>query len=134
MTTVLLKSIYVFLFFRKGLKLPLFVRKMDWGRQQRSLYFPITSSLDHSAVLYSRPHLALLLLLGRGAFTDCNLALILAFTASNWLNCHGQLHILFYNAHKLSIRSRDLLPLIYTARSRVNMWQFESSFEDHTQF
>ena len=34
-----------------------------------------------------------------GAFTDCKLVLTLAFTVSNWLNCHGHLHILFHNAH-----------------------------------
>ena len=50
----LFKNIYVFLFFRKELKLLWFVRQMDVvaGRQDRLLYWPITSSLDHSTLCY----------------------------------------------------------------------------------
>ena len=55
-----------------------------------------------------------------GALTDCKLARIPAFTASNWLNCRGHLHILFHNAHLLPIRSFDLLPLIYTGASLID--------------
>ena len=58
--------------------------------------------------------------LQRGAFTDCKLALTLAFTASNWLNCHGHLHILFHNACLLPIRSHDTLLLIYTGASLID--------------
>ena len=45
---------------------------------------------------------------------------------ANWpspspaLNCRGHLHILFYNAHLLLIRSHDLLLLIYTGVSLVD--------------
>ena len=52
--------------------------------------------------------------------TDCKLALTLAFTVFNWLNCRGHLHILFHNTHLLPIRSHDLLPLIYTGASLID--------------
>ena len=54
------------------------------------------------------------------ALTDCKLALTLAFTASNWLNCCGHLHVLFHNASPLPIRSHDLLPLIYAGASLID--------------
>ena len=50
-TTLLYKNIYVFLFFRKELKLLWFVRQMDSGTQDRLLYWPITS-LDYSMLCY----------------------------------------------------------------------------------
>ena len=50
----------------------------------------------------------------------CKLALTLAFTTTNWLNCRGHLHILFHNAHLLPIRSRGLFPLIYTGASLID--------------
>ena len=136
-------------------------------RQDRLLYWPITSSLDHSTLCYlplstssasrsgllnrrpgmgHRPqqvcsqwlqagfdsglHFLKLFQLEAaqleaaapqwGALTDCKLALTLAFTVSNWLNCCGHLHILFHNAHLLLIRSHDLLPLIYTDMSLID--------------
>ena len=114
-------------------------RRTETGTDKdRLLYWPIISSLN--AVLSSRPHLAFLLHLSRGCSTegrwgqlpsarrstDCKLALTLAFTDSNWINCRGHLNILFHNTHLLPIRSRDLLSFIYTGasetvRSRVNM-------------
>ena len=54
----------------------------------------------------------------RGALADCKLILTLAFNVSNWLKCHEHLHILFHNAHL--IRSRDILPLIYTGASLID--------------
>ena len=50
--TLLFKNKYVFLFFRKGLKLLCCVRQRDVGRQDRFLYWPMTSSLDHSTLCY----------------------------------------------------------------------------------
>ena len=43
----LYKNIFVFLFFRKELKLLWFVRQTDVGRKARLLHWPITSSFDH---------------------------------------------------------------------------------------
>ena len=50
------------------------------------------------------------------------LALTLSFTVSNcnWLYCHGHLHILFHNAHLFPLRSRDILPFIYTGASLID--------------
>ena len=53
--TLLYKNIYIFLFFRKELKLLWFMRQTNGrggGRQDRLLYWPITSSLDHSTLCY----------------------------------------------------------------------------------
>ena len=48
----LYKNICVLLFFPKELKLLWFVKQADGGRQDRLLYQPITSSLDHSTLCY----------------------------------------------------------------------------------
>ena len=51
-TRLLYKNIYVFLFFRKELKLLWFGRQTDAGRQDRLLYWLIISSLDYSTLCY----------------------------------------------------------------------------------
>ena len=53
-TTLLYKNIFVFLFFRKELKLLWFVRQTDGGDKDRLLYWPLASSLDHSTLCYLR--------------------------------------------------------------------------------
>ena len=49
---------YVFLFFRKELKLLWFVRQTDAGRQDRLLYWPITFQ-DHSMLCYLQEPLSI---------------------------------------------------------------------------
>ena len=44
----------------------------------------------------------------------------LAFTAFYWLNCCGNLQILFHRAHLIPIRLHDLLPLIHTGESLID--------------
>ena len=139
-TTLFYKNITLTLYSQKGLKLPWGKRLTETGTDKdRLLYWPITS-LDHSTLCYLQdifellPHLCRGFssggcggpLASAGALTDCKLALTLVFTA-NWLNSCGHLHVLFHNAHLLSIRSQGLLSffsrvhLWLTARSRVNM-------------
>ena len=48
----LYKNIYIFLFFCKVLMLLCYVRQTDVVRQDRLLYWPVTSSLDHSTQCY----------------------------------------------------------------------------------
>ena len=62
----------------------------------------------------------------RGALSVCKLALTLAFTVSNGLNCRGHLHILFQNAHfwldlGIFFRLFTQVHLWLMAWSRVNM-------------
>ena len=123
-----------------------------WDRwtQDRLLYWPITSSLDHSALCYlqdplstssaSRPGL-LNRRSGMGhrqacfdsALSDSN---SLKWRLPNWrqqpsAKCSHWLtptdstaarhrHILFHNAHLLLVRSHDFLPLIYTGASLID--------------
>ena len=132
------KNVYVFLFFRRGLKLLCCVRQTEVGRQDRLPYWPITFSLDHSTLCYLQDPLntSLTSRLGSldrrplrvtapgGAFSLTALALTLAFTYPNWLNCHGHLHILFHNAHfRLDHVIFCLFAQVHiwlTARLRVN--------------
>ena len=78
------------------------------------------------AVLSSRPHLTLLLLLSQRCSIGGNWGQLPSAGRSHWLqassdsvltdsHCHGQLHILFHNAHLC-----DLLPLIYTSASLID--------------
>ena len=129
------KIITLTLYSWKGLKCLWFMRDTDGGRQDRLLFWLITSSLDHRMLCYLQnptKHFCFLAedaqseaaegsVPQRGALTDCKLALTLVFTATNtnWLNCCRHLHILFHNAPKLLIRSRDLL-LIYSGASLID--------------
>ena len=94
----------------------------------RLLYWPITSSLDHSTLCnLENPTKHFCFSAGAaqpeawygpqapaGRFQWLLAGFDSAFTDSN-----SQLHILFHNVHLLPIRSRDLLPLIYTGASLI---------------
>ena len=103
--------------------------------RQSDPYWPITSSLDQNTLCYlqdplstssaSRP--GLLNQRPLRATTPCeafsltvSCLLTLAFTVTNWLNCHGHLHISFLNALSLPIRSHDTLPFINTGTSLID--------------
>ena len=134
----LYKSIYIFLFFCKGLKLLWCVRQLDGVKQDRLLYWPITS-LDHSALCYFQgPHLALLLL-GQGCSTGglvwaTGPSGALSMTASwLWLGLHWlqltsrYLHISPHNTYNFQLDCVILFCLFtqvclwLTAQLRVNM-------------
>ena len=73
----------------------------DVGRKDRLLYWPITSSLDHSTLCYLQDPLSTSSASQAGLLnlSDCKLGLTLTFTVSNWFNCRGHLHILFHNSY-----------------------------------
>ena len=132
--TLFYKNITLVLYSRKGLKLLWGERQMDGGgeRQDRLLYWPVTSSLDHIPLCYlqdplsnqrsdmgHRPQEERSQWLQAGSDS--------ALADSNWLNHRGHLHILFHNAdnfrldHVILFRSFTQVRLWLTARSRVNM-------------
>ena len=92
-------------------------RQTNGGRQERFLYWPINSSLDHTtqAPLNTSP-------IGRrystgDALSDCKLEVTLALTESHSFGpSRRHLHISFLNTHDFQ-STTCLLPLIYTGAS-----------------
>ena len=146
--TLFYKNITLALYSRKGLKLLWFVRQTDGGRQNKLLYWPITSSLDRSILCYLQDptkHFFCFLVrvaqleawYGPQAPARCSQWLQagsdLVLTDSSWLNnCRGHLRILFHNTHNFCNSSClfEQVILWLMARSRVNMQQlvFENLF------
>ena len=120
-TTLFYKNITLTLYSRKRLKLQSCA--MDGQRQIKTDCYILPLLTIARCVIFktqiSSVSVSRLRMFNRRSLTAAALSVVLSQTAS-WLNCHGRLHILFHNAHKLSIRSCDLLPLIHIGASLID--------------